>query len=45
VQNTINLDDLRQGYSIWTDSVPEDDWRLTVQVLVERAWRGVRGSG
>ncbi len=45
VQSAINLDDQRRGYRVWTDSVPEADWRTTVQVLVERAWRGVRGQG
>jgi glyoxylase-like metal-dependent hydrolase (beta-lactamase superfamily II) len=45
IQKTINLDDLRRGYPVWTDSVPESDWRATVEALVERAWRGVRGQG
>jgi glyoxylase-like metal-dependent hydrolase (beta-lactamase superfamily II) len=45
IQNTLDLEDQRRGYRVWTDSVPEADWQAVIKSLVERAWRGVRGQG
>jgi cyclase len=45
IQAEIELDDLRAGYAIWNENVPETDWKTVMTVLVERAFRGVRGQG
>jgi glyoxylase-like metal-dependent hydrolase (beta-lactamase superfamily II) len=45
IQATIDLDDLRKGPWIKSEAAPDEDWKITVDTLVERAWRGVRGQG
>lgn len=41
IQSTINFDDLQTG--VWKAN--EEDWKYIINVLVERAWRSVRGQG
>jgi hypothetical protein len=36
---------VRRGYRPWTDGVSQDDWRQITRILIERAWKGVRGQG
>lgn len=43
IQAGIAVDDLRKPP--WTGAANDDDWKLTITTLVERAWRGVRGQG
>ena len=43
IQAGIVLDDLRKPP--WTGTDRDDDWKQTMNALVERAWRGVRGQG
>lgn len=45
VQDSMSLEDVRRGYRTWTDGVPADDWRQITRILIERAWKGVRGLG
>ena len=45
VQDSMNLEDVRRGYRPWTENVPADDWRQITRILIERAWKGVRGQG
>lgn len=44
VQDSMRLDDVRRAYRPWADA-PEDDWRQITRILIERAWKGVRGQG
>jgi glyoxylase-like metal-dependent hydrolase (beta-lactamase superfamily II) len=44
VQDSMSLEDVRRGYRPWTDA-PPDDWRQITRILIERAWKGVRGQG
>ncbi len=44
VQDSLTLDDVRAATPAWKDSPDDEDWRLTIRTLVERAWRGVRGQ-
>jgi glyoxylase-like metal-dependent hydrolase (beta-lactamase superfamily II) len=43
IQATIEANDLRKG--AWADPALDEDWKVTMTTLVERAWRGVRGQG
>lgn len=43
IQGAIDFDDLRQG--VWSGPALDDDWKIIMDMLVERAWRGVRGQG
>jgi cyclase len=43
IQAGIELDDLRRPP--WNGADDDEDWKVTVNALVERAWRGVRGQG
>lgn len=45
IQAEIDLGDLRANYLIWSENVSDDDWKTVTSVLVERAFRGVRGQG
>jgi hypothetical protein len=44
VQDSLTLDDIRAATPPWKESPDDEDWRLTVRTLLERAWRGVRGQ-
>ena len=43
IQSTLDATDLRRG--IWADPALDEDWKVTMTTLIERAWRGVRGQG
>ena len=43
IQATFEADDLRKG--VWADPALDEDWKVTMTTLIERAWRGVRGQG
>jgi cyclase len=45
VQDSMSLEDVRRGYRPWNENVPPDDWRTITRILIERAWKGVRGQG
>jgi glyoxylase-like metal-dependent hydrolase (beta-lactamase superfamily II) len=45
VQDSVTLEDLRTRFPVDDPEAHRDDWRTIVRVLVERAWRGVRGQG
>ena len=45
VQDSMSLEDVRRGYRPWNENVPQDDWRAITRILIERAWKGVRGQG
>jgi glyoxylase-like metal-dependent hydrolase (beta-lactamase superfamily II) len=45
IQAEIDLDDQRKGVWDPSDPVIETYWKTVTDVLVERAWRGVRGQG
>lgn len=45
VQDSMSLEDVRRGYRPWSEGVPPDDWRQITRILIERAWKGVRGQG
>jgi len=43
IQASLEAKDLRKG--VWADPALDEDWKVTMTTLVERAWRGVRGQG
>ena len=45
VQDSVTLDDVRRSVRVWSDPTLDEDWKANVRVLIERAWRGVRGQG
>ena len=45
VQDSVTLEDFRKRWPAEDSEAHRDDWRTIVRVLVERAWRGVRGQG
>jgi glyoxylase-like metal-dependent hydrolase (beta-lactamase superfamily II) len=45
VQDSVTLEDLRTRFPVDDPEAHGDEWRTIVRVLVERAWRGVRGQG
>jgi glyoxylase-like metal-dependent hydrolase (beta-lactamase superfamily II) len=45
VQDSVTLDDVRRSVPVWSDPTLDEDWKANVRVLIERAWRGVRGQG
>jgi glyoxylase-like metal-dependent hydrolase (beta-lactamase superfamily II) len=45
IQAAINLDDIRRATPVWQGAERDEDWKVTVTTLTERAWRGVRGQG
>jgi glyoxylase-like metal-dependent hydrolase (beta-lactamase superfamily II) len=44
VQERLTLDDIRAATPAWKASPDDEDWKATIRVLIERAWRGVRGQ-
>jgi cyclase len=45
LQDSVHLDEVRRATPAWQDPSLDEDWRETVRILLERAWRGVRGQG
>ena len=46
IQAAIDANALRAGAPEWKDpALSDEDWKLVIQALVERTWRGVRGQG
>ena len=45
VQDSVTLEDFRTRFPADDPEAHHDEWRTIVRVLVERAWRGVRGQG
>jgi glyoxylase-like metal-dependent hydrolase (beta-lactamase superfamily II) len=45
IQDSLSLADVRRATPPWTGAALDEDWRVTVRTLIERAWRGVRGQG
>ena len=45
IQDTLDLDDVRRATPAWRDPALDADWKASVRMLIERAWRGVRGQG
>jgi len=43
IQASLEASDLRKG--VWADPALDEDWKVTMTTLIERAWRGVRGQG
>jgi cyclase len=43
IQASFEANDLRKG--VWADPALDEDWKVTMTTLIERAWRGVRGQG
>jgi glyoxylase-like metal-dependent hydrolase (beta-lactamase superfamily II) len=43
IQDSLSLDDIRRATPAWRGAALDADWKETVQALIERAWRGVRG--
>jgi hypothetical protein len=44
-QDSVTLQDFRTRFPADDPAAQEEHWRTIVRVLVERAWRGVRGQG
>ena len=44
-QAEVDLEDIRQSVPAWARADQKADWQEIIKVLVERAWRGVRGQG
>ena len=44
-QSAVDLEDVRRSVPAWSPEGQKADWKEIVAVLVERAWRGVRGQG
>ena len=40
-----DLDDIRRATPVWQDPALDADWKESIRMLIERAWRGVRGQG
>ena len=45
IQDSLRLDDIRRRVPAWTAKEHDADWDYIVRVVIERAWRGVRGQG
>jgi glyoxylase-like metal-dependent hydrolase (beta-lactamase superfamily II) len=45
VQAALDLEDLRRATPAWSADSLEAEWKEEIPVLIERAWRGVRGQG
>jgi cyclase len=45
IQDTLDLDDIRRATPVWRDPALDGDWKASIRMLIERAWRGVRGQG
>ena len=44
IQAAVDLSKYRTGFAPW-ENEPASDWKAITDVLVERAFRGVRGQG
>ncbi len=44
-QAAVTLEDVRRSVPAWSPDDQKEDWGVIVKVLVERAWRGIRGQG
>jgi hypothetical protein len=44
-QNELDLSDVREPVSAWSEDERDEDWPVTARVLIERAWRNVRRQG
>ena len=44
-QDSVTLEDIRDRFPVDDPAAHRDHWREITRVLVERAWRGVRGQG
>ena len=45
LQDSVHLDEIRRATPAWQDPSLDEDWRESVRILLDRAWRGVRGQG
>jgi glyoxylase-like metal-dependent hydrolase (beta-lactamase superfamily II) len=45
VQDSVTLNDVRGREPAWQGAALDQDWKDNIRVLVDRAWRGVRGQG
>jgi cyclase len=45
IQDSVGLEDVRRRTPVWNGARLDADWKTTARILVERAWRGVRGQG
>jgi glyoxylase-like metal-dependent hydrolase (beta-lactamase superfamily II) len=44
VTQSLDAGDLRRGVPAWNDPALDEDWKLTMEILIERTWRSVRGQ-
>ncbi len=44
VTQSLDAEDLRRGVTAWNDPKLDEDWKLTLQILIESTWRSVRGQ-
>jgi cyclase len=44
VTQTLDAGDLRRAVPAWADAELDEDWKLTLEILIERTWRSVRGQ-
>ena len=45
IQSTIDMDDFKKGPWDESGEVKESDWKMNLNTIIERVWRGVRGQG
>ena len=45
IQDSVGLEDVRRRTPPWNGAKLDANWKTTARILVERAWRGVRGQG
>jgi cyclase len=45
VQAGVDIEDIRRATPVWQGDSLDADWADNQRVLIERAWRGVRGQG
>ena len=43
MQQRVDASPWRSASPAWVDSGLDDDWKLTVRALVDRAWHSLRG--
>lgn len=41
----LDPEEFRKDVPVWQGESLREDWKLTIELLAERAWRGVRGQG
>lgn len=44
-RSKLDPEEYRRGVPAWQGEKLREDWKLTIDLLAERAWRGVRGQG